>query len=229
MRVTFLACAALLLLAGCNQADTPHATPALGANVPLSAAGARDVPGSLVFRAPDLDRRPAPRGFYIPATIIYNGESDRFLNIDDAQKRNVANIVTAAFRQALGRHQRVVDAPGPGIVTLQLLITGIHRTVPSDLVAYDNALSPFIPVTDVAEGNIQAQVAGSIMLAGKFVDPSGKLLAGFEGRLSTASFDLPPNATPTQIAQMVVYRYAEEIATTVDQEVSVQRANGTYP
>jgi hypothetical protein len=218
------AVALLLAVAGCSDTSgRPAQTDVLG-SVPLAPARQGDVPNSLVYRAPDLDTRPAPRCFYIPPTEIDTGKEAVFLEVTEQQKQIVADAVTTAFRHAIGQHQRVTTTAGPGCATLQLYLTGVTKTTPGQ----DMSGSPYsslLGMSDVSGRNLQASVNGTITVAGKFMTPDGSVLAGFVNKVGTNAFDIPPNASPREIAMLAAARLATDIAGAVDREVEVQKKN----
>ena len=214
-----------LPLAGCNDLSQRPTPPAPLAAVPLTPAPAGDVPNSLVFRAPDLDTRPAPRCFHIPPTeIAPPGKSVVFLNVTQQQKQAVADAVTDEFRRAIGRRQRLSNAPGADCATLQLYLTGVTKSTPDQDVAA-NPYGNLIGMSDVMARNLQASVNGTITVAGKFMAPNGDLLAAFVDKVGTGAIDIPSNATPRQIAMIGAAHIADDIAGAVDREVSVQKRN----
>ena len=215
------AIALVLAVASCGPQNLNAApTDVLGNQVKLAPATQGDVPGSLVFRAPDLDTRPPPRCFYIPDTIIDNGKEALFVDVNDQQKQAVAEEVTNAFRRAIGQHQRVSPTAAPTCSTLQLYLTRIHRTVPNSAPEADYG----ILMGGLGVGQNRS-VYGSITVAGKFTATDGTVLAGFVNKVESNSFNIAPDATPRQIAIAVAQRLANEIAGEVDQEVAVQRSN----
>jgi hypothetical protein len=214
------AIALVLAVASCGPQMTTPTTDVLGNQVKLAPASQGDVPGSLVFRAPDLDTRPPPRCFYIPDTIIDTGKEAVFVDVNDQQKQVVAEEVTNAFRKAIGQHQRVSPTAAPTCATLQLYLTGIHRTVPNAGSEADYG----ILMGGLGAGQNRS-VYGAITVAGRFTAPDGTVLAGFVNKMESNSFNISPTATPRQIAMLTAQRLANEIASEVDQEVAVQRSN----
>jgi hypothetical protein len=212
----------VLTVAACGPPPQPlSGTNVLGNQVKLGPAGQGDVPGSLVFRAPDLDSKPAPKCFYIPDTTIDNGQEAVFVDVNEQQKQAVAQEVTTAFRHAVGQHQRVSPTAAPDCVTLQLYLTGIDRAVPPP----PGAEAQYGVLMGGLGLGRNLPVYGSITVAGKFVAPDGTALAGFVNRVETNSFNIPPSSSPRQIAALTAQRLANEIAGEVDQEVALQKGN----
>ncbi len=211
----------LLTVAACAAPPPPAPTDVLG-SVPLERAGSRDVPNSLVYRAPDLDTRPAPRCFYIPPTEIASGPGTLFLDVTEQQKQVVADAVTAAFRHAIGQHQRVEDTAQRACATLQLYLTGVTKSTPGQQLQ-DSAYSNVLGLSAGSSRNLQASVNGTITVAGKFVAPDGSVLAGFVNKVGTSAFDIPLNASPREIASLAAARLANDIAGAVDREVAIQK------
>jgi len=211
----------VLGVAACGPPQTPPPPASiLGSQVKLGPAGQGDVPNSLVFRAPDLDTKPPPKCFYIPDTMIDTRPEAIFVDVNEQQKQAVAEEVTAAFKRAIGQHQRLSPTAGPGCVTLQLYLTGINRAVP----APDTGGEYGILMGGLGVGRPLA-VYGSITVAGRFNAPDGTALAGFVNKVETNSFNISPSSTPRQIAMLTAQRLANEIAGEVDEEVALQRAN----
>jgi Protein of unknown function (DUF3313) len=215
----------LLTVAACGSTPPPPAPTNVLGSVPLAPAGSSDVPNSLVYRAPDLNTRPAPRCFYIPQTQIASGPGTIFLGITEPQKQSVAEAVTAAFRHAIGQHQRVENTAQPGCATLQLYLSGVTKSTPGQQLEgspYGNVMG----LSDVSSRNLQASVNGTITVAGKFVAPDGGVLAAFVNKVGTSAFDIPLNASPRDVAELAAARLANDIAGAVDREVAIQKRGG---
>lgn len=212
----------LLAVTACSTTSpqTPAPPPALGETMKLAPARQGDVPGSLVYRAPDLNTRPPPRCFYIPDTLIDTGPEAAFVDITDQQRQVVAGEVTTAFRRAIGQHQQVSSTPRQGCTTLQLYLTGVTKSVPPVRQSGYGALMQGLNVAQ------DPTVYGAMTIAGKFVSPDGTALAGFVNTIGTNSFSIPADASPRQVAMLTAQRLANEIAAEVDQEVAVQKSNG---
>jgi hypothetical protein len=217
-----LSAVAVLLLAACAQRQPPPPPAAVG-NQPLAAS--TEVPGALVYRVPNIDQLPPPRCFYIPDTQVYNGPDARYFGVDEQQKEAVAKVVTEAFRRELGRHQRLCEASGPRVATLQLTLFGLKRTTPSDISSSTNPYGSLLTGAygNVGGSNLQAAVNGSITVAGKFTDSTGAVLAGFVNSVSSNDFDLPLDAGPLEIAKLGADKMASEVAGAVDHQIARQR------
>jgi len=209
----------VLAVAACGPPQKPLAGTNVLGNEQLSPS--TNVPGAIVFRAPDLDTKPPPKCFYIPDTTIDNGPKAVFYDVNEQQKQAVAEEVTVAFRQAIGQHQRISPTAAPGCVTLQLYLTGIDRAVP---MAPGAEADYGILMGGLGVGR-NLSVYGSITVAGKFIAPDGAALAGFVNRVETNSFSIPPSSSPRQIAALTAQRLANEIASGVDREVALQKSN----
>jgi hypothetical protein len=223
-RYGVVAAAILPVITSCSQVSQPLAPPPVLGELPLTQTAVGNIPNAQVFRAPDLDQQSAPRCFSIPQTVIASGPMTQFLDVTDPQKQVVAEAVTAAFRQAIGRHQHVMTKPRPDCVTLQLYLTGVTKSTPgeSDVA---NPYATLLGVTDVRSRNLQASVNGTITVAGKFTGSNGNVLAAFVSKVGTSAFDIPADATPQEIARLAAAHLATDIAEAVDREVAIQKRN----
>ena len=215
------ATALVVAVAACSNPPPRVPTNVIG-QVPMAPAGPRYIP-SLSYRAPDLDTMPAPKCFYIPETQIDTGPHALFLETTDQQKQNVAEVVTAAFRHAIGQHQRTSDTADPGCATLQLYLSGITIMKPGQ--EYGTLSANVLNESDANMRNLQASVNGTITVAGKFVAQDGTLLSAFVSRVGTNAFDIPATASPREIARLAAARLAGDVAGAVDREVAVQKRN----
>jgi len=191
-------------------------------NVPLTTS--TEIPGALVYRAKGLNELPAPRCIYIPDTQVYNGPNAQYENVDEQQKGFVAKLITYAFRQEIGRHQRLCQTPGPGGPTLQLTLFGLKRTTPTEI-------SPTVPygwaiaASDLNTSGMEVAINDSMTLGGKLSDSDGKVLGGFVDTVSSSDFTLSSHGPPAEMARLGADKIAREIAQAVDREIARERKN----
>jgi hypothetical protein len=175
MQKWLIPCAAVAaLLAGCTPQQNAGES-ALGTNVPLASAsnltGAAP-PGTQVWRAPDIAQYPAT-DFYIPPVKVDTGAEARFTGVDPQQ---IAAMLTADVRRAVGQRFRVVNTPGPGTHSLELTLV---QLVPPQPMYISNGPYPWAQAI-VGMPNANAATGGQMLVAGKSVIPAtGKLLAAF--------------------------------------------------
>jgi hypothetical protein len=178
------------LLAGCA---TQPGQSAVG-NVPLAPApglAGAATPGTVVWLAPNIAQYPA-RGYYIPQATVFHGAGSSFADLTDAQQQEVASILTEDARRAMSRRFQVVNGPGPGIHTLQLILVSVDPPHP---IAITNGPYGWAQSV-VGMPNATTMSAGVMQIAGKSIDStSGTLLAGFAAPVSPADMMMGPPAT----------------------------------
>lgn len=99
---------------------------ALGVDVPLkSAPNVTGSPGVLVYRSPDVaGYERSATGYMIPPATVYRGQGS-FFPLSPQQVDEIAAELTKDVRAEIGRHFQVVNAPGPGILTLDLILVTV--------------------------------------------------------------------------------------------------------
>jgi hypothetical protein len=221
-----MALAALgLLLSACNPGPR-----AVGENVPLTAApdlaGAAPA-GSVVWRSPELGtaEHTASAYFIQPATV-YRGRGSYFADLSPQQVEEIVATLTKDVREAIGRRFRVVDGPGPGVFTLQLILVRVVPPRPAYV-----ASGPY-NVSALAVGMPEAggTTAGTMTVAGKFLDSqTSKLLAAFSSPVSPTVMDLPAQGRPAR-ALAFADEASEQFASDLVKAIVRQRQNaGALP
>jgi hypothetical protein len=221
-----LAAAAGLLLAAC----TPPGTRALDAGVPLAPApdlaGAAPS-GSMIWRSPELGAAEhAASAYVIPPATVYRGRGSYFADLSPSQVDQIAAMLTRDVRTAIGRRFKVVDAPGPGVFTLELILVNVTPPRPAYVTSGERAVSALAVGMPDAGGT----VAGTMTVAGKFTDSqTGKLLVAFSSPLSPTVMDLAP---PGNSARALDFAEAasEQFASDLVRAIVRQRQNsGALP
>jgi hypothetical protein len=202
-----------MLLFGCNS--TPGTT-ALNANVPLTAAPSTlgAAPGTVVWRSPNLaEREHAVSAYYIPPATVYHGSGADFSGLDPQQVDRIAATLTSEVRTAIRKRFRVVDKPGPGAFTLELILVKVVPPQPVDIHngPYDWS-SAVIGMPDVATVS-----AGVMTVSGRFIDGSdGKLLVGFVSPVSPQAMGMEGGSSPadaTRFADAASQQFATDLVT----------------
>ena len=187
--------AAALLLSACTNPGTT----ALGINVPLAPApdlAGAATPGVVVWRAPELAARErAASGYLIPPATVYRGRGSYFADLSPQQVDEIAADLTKKVRAEVGRHFKVVNATGPGVYTLDLILVKVDppRTQYVGSGPYNiSALAVGIP-------DAVGTIAGTMTVSGKFTDSeTGKLLVGFSAPVSPQVMDLAAPGNPAR-------------------------------
>jgi len=214
-----------LLLCACNPGKS-----ALNENVPLASApdlaGAAPS-GSMVWRSPDLAT--AERGasaYYIPPATVYRGRGAYFADLSPQQAEEIAATLTKDVRTAIGRRFKVVEGPGPGVFTLNLVLVRVVPPRP----AYVGS-GPY-NISQLAVGMPEAggETAGTMTVSGKFLDSqTSKLLVAFTSPVSPTVMDLPAPGRPAR-ALGFAEAASEQFANDLVRAIIRQRQNtGTLP
>nr|WP_294555695.1 DUF3313 family protein [uncultured Rhodopila sp.] len=221
-----LAAAAGLLLAAC----TPPGTRALDAGVPLAQApdlaGAAPT-GSVIWRSPDLGAAEhAASAYLIPPATVYRGRGSYFADLSPSQVDQIAAMLTKDVRTAIGRRFRVVDAPGPGVFTVELILVNVTPPRPAYVTSGPRAVSALAVGMPEAGGT----TAGTMTVAGKFLDSqTGKMLVAFSSPLSPTVMDLSPPGNPARALDFAEAA-SEQFASDLVRAIVRQRQNtGALP
>ena len=191
---------------GAVAACTQPAEKALDTNVPLSRANdlqGAATPGVMIWRSPDLAQHErSASAYYIPDATVYHGRGSSFANLKPQQIDQVAADLTRDVRQSIGQHFKVVQTPGPGAFTLNLVLIRVIAPGPGYIAngPYDWS-SSIIGMPDAQPASV-----GEMTVSGKFTDSeTGKLLVGFVAPVSPHSMDLSARATSEQ-----TYQFSQE-------------------
>lgn len=221
-----LIAAAGLLLAAC----TPAGTRALDAGVPLAPAPdlAGAAPGgSVVWRSPDLAASERSASAYvIPPATVYRGRGSYFADLSPAQVNQIAARLTEDVRTAVGRRFRVVNAAGPGVFTIELILVNVTPPRPAYVGSGPFAISALAVGMPESGGT----TAGTMTVAGKFLDSqTGKLLVAFTSPLSPTVMDLPNPGNPARALDFAETASQEFAAGLVRAIVRQRQNTGTLP
>ncbi len=211
-----------LSVAGCNPRP---GTTALDANVPLK----RDpnlTPGTVVWRSPDLARyEHMANAYYIPPATVYRGSGSVYVGLDQQRQDQVAAELTNDVRAAIGQRFRVVNQPGPGAFTLELILA---KVVPPQPVGIQNGPYDF-SASVIGMPDVASMSTGIMTVSGKFIDgASGKLLVGFVVPVSPQNMAMEATSNPAESIPFA--RLASEKCAADRVEAIVrQRARGGQP
>jgi hypothetical protein len=215
-----LAAAAVLLLAAC----TPPGTRALDAGVPLTRAPdlAGAAPnGSKIWRSPDLAAAEhAASAYAIPPATVYRGRGSYFAGLSPSQVDQIAAMLTKDVRTAIGRRFKVVDAPGPGVFTVELILVNVTPPRPAGTDDQDA-----VAALAIGMPNAGGTIAGTMTVAGKFIDSqTGKMLVAFSSPLSPTVMDLAPPGDPARALDFAEAA-SEQFASDLVRAIVRQRQN----
>ncbi|CAH2601311.1 conserved protein of unknown function [Rhodovastum atsumiense] len=220
------------MLAGCAEQKAP---PALSDGLAMQPAKTDSAAGdnasnTIIYRAPDLDAR-RYRGFVVLPATVYDGPDAEFGGTTEAERQELAGVLTSEFKKALSQHRRVVDRPGPDTVTLQLTLGGVGKT---------NAIGGLTRLTPVGFGlmvvksaaGLPANFVGSVTIGGKLTESAGgKVLAGFVTKESPQAYDLRTEAGTVMTARLAIAKAARDFAAAADRvvEESHQKTSARAP
>jgi hypothetical protein len=184
--------ATTVLLSACNPGKA-----ALDTNVPLKPApdlkGAA-TPGVRIWRSPDLAQHLAS-AYIIPPVTVYHGEGASFADLTPQEVDGIAAGLTKEVRAEVGRHFKVVNTPGPGVATIELILVRV------DPPRFEYVGSGPYEISELAVGmpNAGGMTAGSLTISGKFIDSdTAKLRVAFIAPVSPQVMDLPAPGNPAR-------------------------------
>jgi hypothetical protein len=187
--------AAFLLAACSNPGKTALGTavPPLTAAPDLAGAATPDV---MIWRSPDLaERERTASSYLVPPVTIYHGRGANFADLSPQQVNDIAAGLTREVRQQMRQHFKLVDAPGPNVFTLDLVLVNVTPPRPEYIGSGPYSVSALAVGMPDAGG----MTAGTMTVAGKFIDSeSGKLLVGFSAPVSPQVMDLAGPGNPAR-------------------------------
>jgi hypothetical protein len=147
----------------------------------------------------------------IPAVNVYHGKGSFYSDLTPQDVDQVAAMLTKDVRDEVARHFKVVNQPGPGVMTISLTLAKI--TPPH--ADYSAAGPSGIPATLVGMPDGPGTEPGTLTIAGKFLSSdSGKLLVGFVAPVSPQVMDLPRPGTPSralEFAESASHQFATDL------------------
>jgi hypothetical protein len=151
----------------------------------------------------------------IPPATVYRGQGS-FFPLSPQQVDEIAAELTKDVRAEIGRHFKVVNAPGPGILTLDLiLVTAVPPQVAAD---YGNEFEAIMALP----GQEGGAANGAMTVSGKFTDSTtGKLLVAFLAPVSPQDMDPSAPGRAPDFAQVA----SEQFATDLVKAIIRQRQN----
>lgn len=146
----------------------------------------------MVWRSPEF-REHFPSAYNIPPATVYHGAEAHFAGLNAQQLDEVAADLTRDVHAEVGRHFKVVNAPGPGVATLELILVGVEPP------RFRYVMSGPYQINALAVGRPDSggMTTGTLTISGKFTDSNtGKLEVAFVAPVYPQVMDLPPPATP---------------------------------
>lgn len=156
--------ASLMLIAGCASNNVPMQTEYSGFLKDYSnLQQTQDPNGQTFLRYVNPKLNPADYVAVIVQPITMYPKAEPTEQLSQATIDQIRGYGTTCLKQAIGSKVRVVDAPGPGVVNLQVAITGVASTA--------EGLKPYqvVPMAFVATMAVDA-VAGSSQQAKLLVE-----------------------------------------------------------
>ena len=204
-------CCGGLVLAGCAS-HTPKTTG--GLDLPLQPS---QYPGTLVYRAPDVQSRKY-KAIFVDNADIYRAADADFGGASEEDKARLAEKLSTEFKSALTKHKyTLVSQPGPAVVRLHLILAGIKESKPVAATAL--RLTPLglgASAAKTVTGGSSALV-GSVTVSGELLDAeSGQALAGFVATESPIALDLASGLGKLRAAELGIERGSEDFAAALD-------------
>ena len=206
-----LSCGVLVLSSCANQ--TPKTTGGLG-NLPLEPS---QYPGTLVYRAPDLQAGKY-KSILVDNADIYRATDADFGGASEEDKTRLAEKLANDFKSALTKHKYPITAQsGQGVVRLHLILAGVKESKPVAATAL--RLTPLglgMSAAKSVSGHSSALV-GSVTVSGELIDAeTGEAIAGFVATESPIALDLTSGLGKLRAAELGIEHGSEEFAEALD-------------
>ena len=206
-------CCGVLALTSCAS-QAPKTTGGLG-NLPLEPS---QYPGTLVYRAPDLQSGKY-KSIFVDTADIYRAADADFGGASEADKARLAEKLSTEFKNALAKHHyTLVTQSGQGVVRLHLILAGIKESKPVAATAL--RLTPLglgMSAAKSVSGHDNSALVGSVTVSGELIDAeSGEVLAGFVATESPIALDISSGFGKLRAAELGIERGSEEFAVALD-------------
>ena len=206
-------CCGVLALTSCAS-QAPKTTGGLG-NLPLEPS---QYPGTLVYRAPDLQSGKY-KSIFVDTADIYRAADADFGGASEADKARLAEKLSTEFKNALAKHHyTLVTQSGQGVVRLHLILAGIKESKPVAATAL--RLTPLglgLSAAKSVSGHDNSALVGSVTVSGELIDAeSGEALAGFVATESPIALDISSGFGKLRAAELGIERGSEEFAVALD-------------
>lgn len=199
-------------LAGCSTTEMTQRPADMAAATSMREDPNR--PGAWLYRTQNVDFKQYTRFIVEPATV-YRGPEANFPNLSDAQLNELANMLTAESRRALGEGYVVTTRPTPGTARIVQKIVSVDEASPasSSRVLPIGAVSSAVQAAPGGSGSF----TGSLVVATEIYDAqTSKLLAAAVRRYTPAVFDVEATLSSMDTARAGVRQAASDLRTAVD-------------
>ena len=174
-----------------------------------------DRPGAWLYKAQNVDFRPYTRFIVEPATI-YRGPEASFAGLSDAQLSELAAMLTAESRRALGDSYTVTTRPAPGTLRIVQKIVSVEEGSSG---TSGSRILPIGAVSNAVQGapGGSGGFTGSLVVATEVYDAqTSKLLAAAVRRYTPPVFDVEATMSSMDTARTGVRQAAADLRTAVD-------------
>jgi hypothetical protein len=196
---------ALLLGACASQQEAPEIVHIDNA-IPLSDT---KYPTARAYQTPTYDRGHYHALLIEPTTLDSGPEAD-FDGVSDKDRERIAAMLTSEFKRVLGDKFEVVDAPGPGVVRINMALIGINESRPvlSTGLRLTKAGLVMSAAREVEKKG--APFTGAINVAGVAYDAeTGQVLVAAQALVSPPAINVTSGLTPLRAAELSTTRAAE--------------------
>ena len=151
----------------------------------------------------------------IPAATVFRGKGSSFADLSPEQVDSIAANLTKEVRTEMGHRFKIVNAAGPGVATIDLVLAKVSPPQPN----YNQSGIYPEPLPGMPDRNVF--LPGTVTISGKIVDStSSNLVAAFVAPVSPTVMDLPDAGQP---ARALDYAMAANSQFAVDLTRSIVR------
>ncbi|PWC52647.1 hypothetical protein TSO221_13540 [Azospirillum sp. TSO22-1] len=174
-----------------------------------------DRPGAWLYKVQNVDFKQYSRFIIEPATI-YRGPEASFAGMSDGQLNELATMLTAESRRALGDSYAVTTRPTPGTARVVQKIVSVEEGSSG---SSGSRTLPIGAVSNAVQGapGGSSGFTGSLVVATEIYDAqSSKLLAAAVRRYTPPVFDVEATMSSMDTARTGVRQAAADLRTAVD-------------
>jgi hypothetical protein len=167
------------------------------------------LPTARAYQTPTYDRG-RYHALLIEPTTLYSGPEAGFDDVPEADRERIAAMLTSEFKRVLSQKFQVVEAPGPGVVRINMTLIGINQSRPVLSTALRLTKGGLVMSAARTIEQKGAPFTGSINVAGVAYDTqTGQVLVAAQALVSPPAINVTSGLTPLRAAELSTTRAAE--------------------
>ena len=217
--ILFILLVATAAGAGCSS------TPPAYSGVPMSSQMEPNAfyPQAMTYRNPSVDIRVYRKVMLLPVDI-YTGEDAEFKGVSEEERQEMAGYLHSDMEEVLKGKGLLAPQPGPGVVSLKLILAGLEKTRPvASTLAHALPVGLVLNLGKGAMGK-NGSFMGTATVGGEFTDSTnGTLIASFLVKESPNAMDISALVSPWDASKKAIDKVAQGIGDRLEKIEGGQR------